>query len=149
MTGRIGARRSTAGFTLIEVTVAIAILALSLTTLIVLHTRYTKAYLADVSLMRAALIAREVMTAMELEKEAPEEGVKNGRVTDLLLDIPEDTSGSSRKKELSSWHYVRRVTNIDVQDVKDALRRVDLTIQWGDSPSDSYSVVYFMRPKNN
>ena len=135
------------GFTLVEIAVAIAILGIALGALLSLHTGYLSAALKDKSLTRAALMAKQFMTTIEISETAPEPGVIDRDLFEALKDanlITEDEE-PQLKEELAGWTYHRTVEQIDLPEAADVMRRIDLTVQWGDRVEESYTLVYFMR----
>ena len=76
--------RATAGFTLIEIAVAIAILGLGLATLVALQTRYMATYETERNRTTAALAAEYILTKLENAKEVPELGGNGGDLKGLL-----------------------------------------------------------------
>lgn len=140
-------RKTGRGFTLVEIAVAIAILGLALGTLLSLHTGYLSAALKDKHITRGALIAKQLMTLVEVAESAPEPGSVERDLFETLKDsglVTEDEEGAL-KQELAGWVYRRKVEPLDLPEAADILRRIDLTIQWGDSTQESYTLVYFMR----
>lgn len=125
-------------------------MAMSLTTLIILHTGFIRDYINSSNLMKAALVARSAITVLELEDQAPSQGTKRGKVRELLRKLKSnDDIKDQWRKEIEDWTYTRDVSSIAIQENRDALRRIDLVISWGDAEDQSYTLVYFMRPKND
>ena len=69
---------SAAGFTLIEVIVAVAIVAVAFVPLLGVHNRNIVAVATDLDLARATLLARQLIAEMELVEKFPELGVSSG-----------------------------------------------------------------------
>jgi len=139
---------SAAGFTLVEVAVAIAILAVAFTTLITLNTRFLSSYFNDRNITQAALLAQRVLSLMEVEGSPPDVGSKKGDFLELL-----EKSGDIYKKNeieqlVKNWTYTLEVQAIPVPPDDDAMRRIDLTVSWGESAAEEFALVYFMKSKS-
>lgn len=142
--------RTERGFTLIEVAIAVGILGIALTTLIGLQTAYADRYVYEKNLTRAALYAQYLMTMLELDPKLPDDGD-----TDQDLSAALDESGffennfressQTEKDELSRWKVVRHIEKISIDPIEDALRRIDMTVSWSDTPLDRFQLVYFVR----
>lgn len=140
-------KRSSGGFTLVEVAVAIAILGAGLATLITLQTRMTDNFLRERSLFRATLAAQYLIGYIEIEPAPPEVGANTGDLIEALQkDGYFDDMNDAQKvqEEMQGWLVEQRVTSVDYQDFSDILRRVELSVRWSDSPRDQVSLVLFM-----
>ena len=156
------------GFTLIEVAIAVAILGVALVTLIGLQTRMLDSFDLERKRERAAMYAAYLMGVVETQKEAPAVGGDEGDLEDYLRKAGyfDGEPREERKEErdsLEGWRYVLTVTEFllpfaeeieaagaeEGNEKKDEpLRQVQLTIQWGVSAGESYSLLYIMTPKN-
>lgn len=143
--------RSAAGFTLVEVAVAVAILGLGLATLVSFQTRLLDTYVQEKSLLKATLAAQYMMSFVEIEKEPPEPGEQE---TDLLGalrekgyfdDVPE--SGTALETEFRNWKLVTKVTSVDYAEFLDILRRVELSVIWGEGSTERVSLILFLNTK--
>jgi prepilin-type N-terminal cleavage/methylation domain-containing protein len=132
------------GFTLAEIAVAVAILGLALTTLVGLHTRMLNIYVSERNRITAAFYAQYLMTLVEVESEAPEAGTTKGDLTQVLDDAGyfETADTHEKQNKLAGWQYAREVTSVDLPLFVDALRKVELTITWGETTDDIYSLIY-------
>ena len=109
------------GFTLIEISIAVLILGLALTTLIGLQTRVVDLYSYERNLTKAGLYAQYLMTHIELEKDPPEEGsIKeslSNRLTELgyFDDHPTEDIEKDKIKNLdhnfSNLEKINQITN--------------------------------------
>lgn len=137
------------GFTLVEVAVAVVLLGLGFVTLIGLQTSYSDSYMHDHDLTRAALYAQYHVAVLEADAEIPDEGSKDEALSKVLKDDgyfededPDHTAAS--EQELATWRYQQTVSKIGVPPIEDAMRRIDATVRWGDKPSESFTIVYFL-----
>jgi type II secretory pathway pseudopilin PulG len=136
------------GFTLIEITIAILVLAGSFTVILGLMASATQRAVRDRNSQSAMLMARRILAAIETNKDAPSVGVQedsaNRILTSLMPGIEENSPELDETKMFSA-----RLTSAawPVGDDKESLVRVSLELFWSDSPADSFYVTYFM-PKN-
>lgn len=138
------------GFTLVEIAIAVAILGLALTTLIGLHTRLLNTYFNERNRTRAAFYAQYLMTMMEVQGSPPETGTNEGDLQGALEDegfFDSDSLGD-HKISVEGWQYNQTVTSVDLPLLEDALRRVDLSISWGEGEDETYSLLYFIDNSN-
>lgn len=143
--------RSQKGFTLIEITIAILILAVSLVTLLGLQSSAVQESLRTRNKQKAMLLARQIMAAIENDEEPPETQNVTGRAYDILKKFaPFEKLGSGKDLEMKSESGADFETQFTVEDWKipklpeKALRRVYLKVSWSPSPADSLEVVYFV-----
>jgi len=140
--------RNRRAFTLVEVAVAISILAIAFTSLITLNTRYLTSYFNDRNLTHAALFAQRAMTMLEIAENTPEVTEKEGDFIDLLSESGGLYRQAEIEKIVSGWTYKLAVQAIPVPPDEDAMRRIDLTVSWGESVAEEYALVYFMKTKS-
>ena len=138
------------GFTLVEVTMAIALLGLALTALIGVQIGFVNQYLREQELTRAALYAQYLLSGIEGDGKVPPEGEKDGDLESALGDAGffdglESTDAQRLREMLAPWKVSVRTQKIDLPPIEDALRRVEVVVSWSESERDIYSVVYFMR----
>lgn len=141
-------RARAAGFTLVEVAVAIAILGAGLATLISLQTRMTDNFVRERSLFRATLFAQYLIGFLEIEPEPPEAGTNTGELNDALQKngfFDELNNAAEVQEQIHGWTVEQRVTSVDYADFTDILRRVELTVHWDSSPRDQVSLVLFLK----
>lgn len=138
---------SNKGFTLVELAISIAILGVALTILVVLHTSYLDTFLRERNTTEAALLAKMIMTDIEISAEVPEVGEDSGELLDKLKEIGElDFDNEEFIRKIEDWRYEMLVQSISFQDIDDVLRRIDVKIIWGEGPGDFFNLVYFVRP---
>ena len=135
------------GFTLVEVAVAISILAIAFTTLITLNTRFLSAYFNDRSITQAALLGQRALAMIEVEGSPPDVGTKQGDFLELLEKSGDIYKKDEIEKLIKNWTYTLEVQAIPVPPEEDAMRRIDLTVSWGDSAEEEFALVYFMKSK--
>jgi type II secretory pathway pseudopilin PulG len=139
------------GFTLIEITFAIVILAGSLVVLLGLQSASTQATIRDVRKQEAMLAARTLMSAFEISDEELEEQETTAPVAELLQQhMPgegftvEPASGSGRPAfdGLTGTLTVKfwPLPGLDPEVIK----RINLKVAWSDSPTDKVEVIYFL-----
>ena len=134
------------GFTLVEIAVAVAILGLALTTLVGLHTRMLNTYYNERNRTQAAFIAQYLMTMLEVAKDPPSTGSSEDELNSRLSEVGYYAGDelSKQKERLQGWKLEQEVTSIDLPLLEDALRRVDLSIRWGPTEDEAFSLVYFI-----
>jgi prepilin-type N-terminal cleavage/methylation domain-containing protein len=138
------------GFTLLEITVAVAILGVGLTTLIAAQANLINRYLEEKRLFQASLYAQYLMTFIELDNNPPELGTKTDRLYSELNEHGyfKDLKNKNLRKEIKDWTVKKTVTPFDFLEYEDIMRRIDLEISWGNKEG-SYSIVYYKRPTQN
>lgn len=122
-----GRRRAVgeAGFTLIEVIVALTVIAFAFVGLLGLHNRNIAMIANDQDLTRATLLARQFITEMELA-EFPETGVRRGEFSNAPGFI---------------WEA-------DVQETElPSIRRVDLRVIWDERNPNACELIYYIRDR--
>ena len=114
------------GFTLIEVIVALTIVAFAFVGLLGLHNRNIAMVANDQDLTRATLLARQFITEMELIEQFPDVGASRGQF------------------ENAPGFYWER----DVQDTEiPAVRRVDVRIVWDPRNPTACELIYYIRDR--
>ena len=134
------------GFTLLEVTVAVALLATALTVIVGLQTRLVDTMIQERNLFRASLYAQYVLTFLDVDIYPPDPGTTKGSIEDLLEKrgyFDDDLPGKSRG-DIKRWSYIQDVQAIDFGEFKDVLRRISFTTRWGEGSGEQTSFVYFM-----
>ena len=140
-----------AGFTLVEIAVAVAILGIALVTLVGLHTRMLDTYYNEQNKLKAAMYAQYLMTQIEVEADPPDAGSEE---SDLLSALEEAGYFSSEKFEeadesLRDWTVNKEVLSIGLplaseELAEDALRQIIIAISWGEGGNQTYSLTYFI-----
>jgi hypothetical protein len=107
-------------------------------------------YIQERELTRAVLIAQYLMTAAEVADQNPELGsTQESLVPALEAAGYFDTEDNHAEKErLADWKVTQEVTPVDIHELEDVLRRIDLTIFWGDDTGDSHRLSYFIKTEN-
>ncbi len=137
------------GFTLVEVAVSVAIIGIAFTTLITLNTRELRNYRNDQSLTQATLLGQKLMTLIEVAAKPPDEG----EAEKSLMDALEDGGGldADVKKliepKLEGWKVRTKVSAVPLLELEDVMRRVELTISWGEAVDEEYTIIQFLRTK--
>ncbi|MCC6932693.1 MAG: prepilin-type N-terminal cleavage/methylation domain-containing protein [Deltaproteobacteria bacterium] len=147
------------GFTLVELAIAVAITGLSLVSLVALQTRIIANYSKENSLTRAVLYAQYLMAFVEIDAKTKEVESSGGNLLDALSkrDFFNDYDGSEAERErIADWEYLLEVEKEDfglgdyivqfLPDKKDIdiARRIRLTISWGSSSAEQYTITYFV-----
>jgi general secretion pathway protein I len=119
-------RAGAPGFTLIEVMVALTIVAFAFVGLLGLHNRNLKLISNDQDLTRATLLARQLITEMEVVEQWPDTGTSRGEFADAPGFV---------------WER-------DVEDTElPTVRRVVLRIIWDERNPNACELVYFIRDR--
>ncbi len=140
-------QKNESGFTLVEPVVSVVLLGVSLTTLIGMQINYAETYLDEEFRTRSAMYSQYIMALIEVSEQPPETGTDSGRLENYLKDIDYFNDDFEVKEEipLDGWTYNLNVTSIDVLELEDAMRRIELTISWGASEREEYKVIYYMK----
>jgi general secretion pathway protein I len=118
------ARRAARGFTLLEVMVALVIVAIAFVGLLGHHVHNLAIVGHDQDLTRAALLARGLITQMELVEKFPDTGVSTGEFDGY-----------------PGFVWEREVTDTDLPSV----RRVALRISSANQGPATFELLYFIR----
>ncbi|MFN8627754.1 MAG: prepilin-type N-terminal cleavage/methylation domain-containing protein [Candidatus Binatia bacterium] len=115
------------GFTLLEVMVALAIIAFAVVGLLGLHARNIKIVARDQSLTRATLLARELISQIQFQV------TSNG-----LHDLGDDQGTFDG---YPGYRWERRVLSTGL----DEMREVVIRVIWDESAPNACELVYFVR----
>src|SRR5262250_1933113 len=114
------------GFTLIEVLVALTIVAFAFVGLLGLHNRNLAMVARDQDLTRATLLGRQFITEMELIEQFPDVGASRGQFDNA-----------------PGFFWERDVEDTDLPSV----RRVNLRIVWDERRPNACQMIYFIRDR--
>ena len=128
---------------------AVALIGIAFATLITLNTRELRNYRNDQALTQATLLAQKVMTIIEVAAKPPDEGETEKDLLDALEDAGGLAPETKRLLEpkISGWKVKTKISGVPLLDLEDALRRVEVTISWGEAVDEEYTVIEFMRTK--
>lgn len=140
------------GFTLIEITIAVLILAGSLVILLGLQSSATARSVDDRVRQHAMLEARKILTALELAPEEPALGEIRGPVRDVVSQIfqPLALESIEDSTQRESWalpytfEATVRVDRWELPRIEDAMRRITVRVAWGPNITEAYEVEYFI-----
>ena len=119
-------RAGRAGFTLIEVLVALTIVAFAFVGLLGLHNRNLKLIGNDQDLTRATLLARQLISEMEVVEQWPDTGISRGE----FANAP-------------GFTWERDVGETELETV----RRVVVRVIWDERNPNACELVYFIRDR--
>lgn len=142
----IALSRTDRGFTLIEIAFAILLLAGSLVVILGLQSSSIQRTIRDRNSQQAMLVAREIFAAIETAKESVPIGQDEGPVEEILRQFtPFKKMDHSM---LDTGTYLRARLNVQYWELPkldpQAVKRIELTVSWGEARSESISVVYFV-----
>ncbi len=124
--GAVERRRGAGGFTLIEVMVALTVVAFAFVALLGLHNHNIALVARDQDLTRATLLARQLITEMEVVEGWPETGRARGE----FANAP-------------GFVWEREVEDTELPTV----RRVVLRVIWDERLPNACELVYFIRDR--
>lgn len=134
-----------AAFTLIEITIAVFILATSLVVLIGLETSLLGQAVSDRNRVEAMLVARRILAAMESSPEPLPNQQIEGNAKQLLEKFVENVgSEEDQDTRIESLTGTFVVEDWGIPDNPTALKRITLTLSWSENPSDTVTVYYFI-----
>jgi general secretion pathway protein I len=119
-------RRTAGGFTLIEVLVALTIVAFAFVGLLGLHNRNISLIARDQDLTRATLLARQFITEMEVIEQFPDVGTSRGE----FANAP-------------GFYWERDVEDTELASV----RRVRLRVVWDERNPNACELLYYIRDR--
>ena len=130
------------GFTLIEITLAIFLLAVSLVTLLGLQASVIQRSLNDRNRLDAMLIARRVLSSIE-SGETPATVQDNLLPASLFFD--EEDEKTEGTNEFSHLKVQLKIEEWPIDAYPEAkIRRLLVRVMWGDEPDAGVSVYYFL-----
>ena len=136
------------GFTFIEILIALIILGSATTIIFSLQSANVSATVRDSQAQKAILIARSIMSQIESIEETIENTNKNGTAFTILdsLNAPVPPNMGMRELETFTANLVIEYWNVpNIEEIpKSSLRRVLLTVAWGDTDRDKVEFYYFI-----
>lgn len=131
-------------FTLIEVTIAILVLASALAVLLGLQSSLLGLSIGDRQRQDATLLARRILSIIEA---APQHspGEQSGDGLKMLGEyVSLDDIQASEMERLRSFQVQIDTTTMGIPGLaEDALYRIVLSVSWGPAPQDRIEVLYF------
>lgn len=134
------------GFTLVEIAVSVAILAIALVTLIGLQSSHIGNFIVERNRTQAALHGKYILSMLDVKKDPPEPGSSQRSLVDLLQELNADLDAETIE-DLRGWEYQQEVSIIPISLNEDGLREVRATISWGDRHTEEFTLVYYMKSK--
>ena len=140
------------GFTLLEIVIAIALLAVALVSMIGLNSSAMERTIRDRHAQQAMLLSRSILAGIEASKQPIEVGQTSGTALELVRQFNAAPDGADFPPELDIFTASLEVESISipinrdgaVTIANDALRRINLEIRWGDGPDQVFPVVFFV-----
>lgn len=116
------------GFTLLEVVVALGVLATALVALIGLHGRNIRAVEYDRQLVRATLLAQRVMTE-----------------TLVTSDFPDPTEESGTFEDAPSFAWNVRILPGPTEELEEEMREIQVRVFWDEREPDAALLITHLR----
>lgn len=139
-------RRSSGGFTLIEISIAILILAGSLAVILGLQASSVRRAAHDKLEMRAILASRRIMAEIETASDPIEVGIVKGTALDVLRSVSALQKGV--RDEDGSLQGLNAELDVAYRDLpgvgEKVMKEIKLKVSWGQADSDAYSLTYFI-----
>lgn len=120
-------RRPTSGFTLLEVLIAMGVLAIALVALLGLHARNIGMTIRDQNFTRATLLARDLISEVQFQA--------------MVQGIDSVSSSGGAFDGFPGFRYEMQVDPTDFDDI----RRVHLRVIWDERNPNACQVLYFVR----
>ncbi|MCB0317173.1 MAG: hypothetical protein KDD56_00345 [Bdellovibrionales bacterium] len=143
-------KNRSSGFTIMEIVIAILILAASLTTLLGLQSASIKRTLLDKNQQKAMLAARAILAAIESQKSADDVQNSQGTVIQVLkqliplppVEIPVDDPLNAFTAEI-------QVLPAELPGLQgNVMKQVFVRVDWGETEAESLSINYFIANAN-
>jgi prepilin-type N-terminal cleavage/methylation domain-containing protein len=140
------------GFTFVEVIIAVMLLAIATTTLVGLESSAVQRTLQDRNTQQGMLAARRLISLIEANPDDPMRGNHfQGKVKDVLSQLGgADISDDAAKEILEPLDANIEIEELEIPipiPVPNAaplkMKKVALSISWGPSPNDTFSILYF------
>jgi prepilin-type N-terminal cleavage/methylation domain-containing protein len=145
--------RTDGGFTFIEVTVALALLAVAASILIGMQGAAVRRTLRDTNAQTAMLVARRIMASIEILSDAEFSLAtqSNSPVKDLMQQL--NISGIGERTESPALDAMTASVSVDdieipipMNESVEQMRRIVLRLSWGTGSDESIQLVY-QRPR--
>jgi prepilin-type N-terminal cleavage/methylation domain-containing protein len=145
--------RAVRGFTFIEVTVALALLAVSASILIGMQGAAVRRTIRDTNAQTAMLAARRIMASIEILNDAEFSSISQGNspVKDLMQQL--NITGLGERTESPALDAMTASVSADdveipipINESVEQMRRIVLRLSWGPGSDESIQLVY-QRPK--
>lgn len=137
------------GFTLLEIAFALMLISGALVVVVGLQTSSISRAVSDRNIQKASLIARSILSAIELNSiDVPEQDRTESADKVLSTLIRTRNINKEEREEQRQFMVQLRVEPIELvlpPDVILALKRFDVTVFPEDAPEDSFNVVYIAR----
>jgi len=145
-------RLSQSGFTLIEITVALSLLAVSASIFIGMQGSAVRRTLRDTNAQAAMLVARRVMASIEILKDSEFMLATNSEspVRDLLQQL--NITGIGDKAESAAIDQMTASVAVDELELvlpldrQEQMKRITLRLTWGPGADESIQLVYQRPP---
>ncbi|MEZ4754741.1 MAG: hypothetical protein R3A13_10620 [Bdellovibrionota bacterium] len=139
-------RIGSAGFTIMEIIIAILILAASLTTLLGLQSASIRRTFTDKNQQKAMLAARAILSAIEVQSSADDVQSDQGTVIQVLKNlIPLPPVEIPVQDPLNLFTAELIVTPAKLPGLDgDVMKQAILKVSWGETEAESLSLNYFI-----
>ena len=134
-------------FTMIEIMIAVLILAGSLVVILGLEASLTKQALRTRNKQTAMLFARRVLAGIEASETVPEDQDITEPIAKLLDTFAGVSADDDKQQQEDPNEYVGHllVATTQIEGLEEnAVKRVTLSVSWSDQASDSVQVDYFI-----
>ena len=116
------------GFTLLEVLVALSIIATALVTLLSLHAQNIHVVAQDRAIVRATFLAQDVLTKTLVEE-----------------PFPDPTTDSGDFEDDPGFRWAVEVLRGPTPELEEEVREIRVRVTWSDDPADSTDLVTHVR----
>jgi prepilin-type N-terminal cleavage/methylation domain-containing protein len=133
------------GLTLIELMIALLLLAGAFTVLLGLQGSVLGRTFEDGRRLQAMLIARQILSAVESSDTALENQSKTGSVRDILEEVGTvDSEDDQRLASLAVFEVTLEVTDVQLPQIEgNLMKHLLLTVSWGEKANNAFLVDYF------
>ncbi len=143
--------KKSSGFTLIEVAIAVLILASALGVLLGMQSSVLSQTINDRKEQQAMLLARRILAALEVSEEILKVGVESSSAKDMLESFNIEVTDPDELKNLADLQATLQVSYSGMPgiDPEQAMKQIILRVYWGPAAADSFEVVYFVPNDEN